>query len=214
MPNLLPFPPTFTWGAATSAYQVEGAWQADGKGELIWDRFSHTPGRIENGDTGDLACDHYHRWREDIALMQSIGLKAYRFSIAWPRILPQGRGAVNAAGLDWYEQLVDALLAAGIEPWVTLYHWDLPQALQDRGGWAERDVASWFADYADLVSRRLGDRVQHWITHNEPWVVAFMGHLTGEPCAGRARSRPRAAGGASPAVIARPGAGAAAGQRG
>ena len=179
MSNILPFPKDFTFGAATAAYQIEGAWQADGKGELIWDRFSHTPGAIENGDTGDFACDHYHRWREDVGLMRSMGLKAYRFSISWPRILPQGRGAVNAAGLDWYEQLVDALLEAGIEPWVTLYHWDLPQALQDRGGWPSRDVAYWFADYADLVSKRLGDRVKHWITHNEPWVAAFLGYLVG-----------------------------------
>ena len=179
MSNILSFPKDFTFGAATAAYQIEGAWQADGKGESIWDRFSHTPGAIENGDTGDFACDHYHRWREDVGLMQSMGLKAYRFSISWPRILPQGRGAVNAAGLDWYEQLVDALLEAGIEPWVTLYHWDLPQALQDRGGWPARDVAYWFADYADLVSKRLGDRVKHWITHNEPWVAAFLGYGVG-----------------------------------
>jgi beta-glucosidase len=179
MSNILPFPKDFTFGAATAAYQIEGAWQADGKGESIWDRFSHTPGAIENGDTGDFACDHYHRWREDIGLMRSMGLKAYRFSISWPRILPKGRGEINAAGLDWYEQLVDALLEAGIEPWVTLYHWDLPQALQDRGGWPERDVAYWFADYADLVSQRLGDRVKHWITHNEPWVAAFLGHQFG-----------------------------------
>ena len=179
MPHHTTFPPGFVWGAATASYQIEGAWQADGKGESIWDRFSHTPGKIENGDTGDTACDHYHRWREDIGLMQELGLRAYRFSLAWPRILPNGRGPANQAGLDFYDQLVDGLLAAGIQPYVTLYHWDLPQALQDRGGWGNRDVAHWFADYADLVSRRLGDRVQHWITHNEPWVVAFLGEWFG-----------------------------------
>ncbi len=179
MTHHLPFPPGFVWGAATASYQIEGAWQADGKGESIWDRFSHTPGKIEHGHTGDAACDHYHRWREDIGLMQALGLNAYRFSIAWPRILPAGRGSVNTAGLDYYDQLVDGLLAAGIQPYATLYHWDLPQALQELGGWTNRDVAHWFADYADLVSRRLGDRVQHWITHNEPWVVAFMGEWLG-----------------------------------
>ncbi|MFZ2487533.1 MAG: GH1 family beta-glucosidase [Anaerolineae bacterium] len=173
------FPPNFVWGAATASYQIEGAWQADGKGESIWDRFAHTPGTIEDATNGDIACDHYHRWREDIALMRELGIAAYRFSIAWPRILPTGRGTVNAAGLDFYDTLVDALLAAGIQPFVTLYHWDLPQALQDLGGWANRDVAYWFSDYADLVSRRLGDRVQRWITHNEPWVIAFLGNLQG-----------------------------------
>lgn len=179
MTHHLTFPPNFVWGAATASYQIEGAWQADGKGESIWDRFSHTPGKVANGDTGDVACDHYHRWREDIGLMQALGLNAYRFSISWPRVLPNGRGPANAAGLDFYDQLVDGLLAAGIQPYATLYHWDLPQALQERGGWSNRDVAGWFSDYADLVSRRLGDRVQHWITHNEPWVVAFLGELFG-----------------------------------
>lgn len=179
MTHHLTFPPGFVWGAATASYQIEGAWQADGKGESIWDRFSHTPGKIEYGHTGDVACDHYHLWREDIGLMQALGLQAYRFSISWPRVLPTGRGAANAAGLDFYDQLVDGLLAAGIQPYVTLYHWDLPQALHDQGGWTNRDVAHWYADYAELVSRRLGDRVQHWITHNEPWVAAFMGELFG-----------------------------------
>jgi beta-glucosidase len=179
MTHHLSFPPGFVWGAATASYQIEGGWQADGKGESIWDRFSHTPGKVENSDTGDVACDHYHRWREDVALMQELGIQAYRFSISWPRVLPSGRGPANSAGLDFYDQLVDGLLAAGIQPYVTLYHWDLPQALQDLGGWGNRDTAYWFADYADLVSRRLGDRVQHWITHNEPWVVAFMGEWFG-----------------------------------
>ncbi|MCL6432125.1 MAG: beta-glucosidase [Anaerolineae bacterium] len=173
------FPNGFVWGAATASYQIEGAANEDGRGESIWDRFSHTPGNVLNGDTGDVADDHYHRWPQDIALMQSLGLKAYRFSIAWPRIIPDGIGAVNAAGLDFYDRLVDGLLAAGIEPFVTLYHWDLPQALQDRGGWPNRDSVAWFADYVAVVSRRLSDRVRYWITHNEPWVVAFAGHLMG-----------------------------------
>ncbi len=173
------FPNGFVWGAATASYQIEGAANEDGRGESIWDRFSHTPGNVLNGDTGDVADDHYHRWPQDVALMQSLGLKAYRFSIAWPRVIPDGIGAVNAAGLDFYDRLVDGLLAAGIEPFVTLYHWDLPQALQDRGGWPNRDSVAWFADYVAVVSRRLSDRVRYWITHNEPWVVAFVGHLMG-----------------------------------
>ena len=173
------FPKGFVWGAATAAYQIEGAANEDGRGESIWDRFSHTPGNVLNGDTGDVADDHYHRWPQDVALMQSLGLKAYRFSIAWPRIIPDGIGAVNDAGLDFYDRLVDGLLAAGIEPFVTLYHWDLPQALQDRGGWPNRDSAAWFADYTAVVSRRLGDRVHNWITLNEPWVSAFVGYMMG-----------------------------------
>lgn len=175
----LTFPNGFTWGAATSAYQVEGAWNEDGKGESIWDRFAHTPGRIMDGSTGDVACDHYHRWREDIALMKGLGLKAYRFSISWPRVLPAGRGKVSQKGLDFYSRLVDGLLEAGIEPFATLYHWDLPQSLQDKGGWAERSIAEAFADYADVVSRKLGDRVKHWITHNEPFATAILGHRVG-----------------------------------
>jgi beta-glucosidase len=173
------FPPGFQWGAATAAYQIEGSPTAGGKGESIWDRFSHTPGTIANGDTGDVACDHYRRWPEDLALMRELGLDAYRFSIAWPRVLPTGHGAVNEAGLDFYERLVDGLLEAGIAPYVTLYHWDLPQALQDAGGWANRATATAFADYAAAVARRLGDRVAGWTTHNEPWVVATLGHLWG-----------------------------------
>ncbi|MDI6770025.1 MAG: GH1 family beta-glucosidase [Anaerolineales bacterium] len=179
------FPSGFAWGAATAAYQIEGAAQTDGRGESIWDRFCRTPGRVLDGDTGDVACDHYHRYRDDIALMQSLGLNAYRFSIAWPRILPQGRGAVNPAGLDFYDRLVDSLLAANSTPFVTLYHWDLPQALQDEGGWADRAIVDAFAHYANVVSRRLGDRVHHWITHNEPWCVSFLGHYTGEHAPGR-----------------------------
>lgn len=178
------FPKGFVWGAATAAYQIEGGCQADGRGESIWDRFSHTSGRVSNGDTGDTACDHYHHYREDIALLPALNLKAYRFSIAWPRILPLGAGAVNPRGLDFYDQLVDELLAAGIAPYVTLYHWDLPQALQDVGGWGNRAVIGQFADYTAIVTRRLGDRVQHWMTINEPWVVAFHGHRSGEHAPG------------------------------
>jgi beta-glucosidase len=179
MTTQLTFPDGFLWGAATASYQIEGAWKEDGKGESIWDRFSHEPGKIRNGDNGDIACDHYHRWREDVDLMKGLGLRAYRFSIAWPRLLPEGRGQVNQAGLDFYDRLVDRLLEAGIIPFVTLYHWDLPQALQDEGGWPERLTAQAFVEYADLASRRLGDRVKHWITHNEPHIVAFLGYQLG-----------------------------------
>ncbi len=173
------FPKDFVWGCATASYQIEGAPQADGKGESIWDRFSHTPGKIRNGDTGDVACDHYHRWEEDVALMRELGLKGYRFSLAWPRIVPSGWGEVNRRGLDFYSRLVDALLEAGITPFATLYHWDLPQGLQDRGGWPSRDTAQAFADYAQVCYDALGDRLQNWITLNEPWVVADLGHREG-----------------------------------
>ena len=181
---MITFPSDFLWGAATAAYQIEGAWNEDGKGESIWDRFSHTPGKIRGGDTGDVACDHYHRYRDDVALMRQLGLKAYRFSISWPRVIPNGNGAVNPAGLDFYDRLVDELLAANIQPFATLYHWDLPQALQDRGGWGNRDVCGYFADYAALMVRRLGDRVRHWATFNEPQVTAFAGHRSGEHAPG------------------------------
>ena len=180
----LRMPKGFLWGAATASYQIEGAVTQDGRGESIWDRFSHTPGKIANGDTGDVACDHYHRVTEDIAVMRELGLKAYRFSVAWPRILPLGTGDANTAGLDFYDRLVDELLAAGITPFATLYHWDLPQALQDRGGWANRDTVAAFTAYADVVSKRLGDRVGNWITHNEPWVVAVLGNLWGSHAPG------------------------------
>ena len=173
------FPAGFLWGAATAAYQIEGAWNEDGKGESIWDRFSHTPGKVQDGDTGDVACDHYHRWPEDIKLMQQLGLGAYRFSISWPRIIPGGTGKVNEKGLDFYDRLVDGLLAANIEPYATLYHWDLPQALEDKGGWANRETAYAFAEYAEVVAKRLGDRVHNWITLNEPWVSAFLGYFYG-----------------------------------
>jgi beta-glucosidase len=168
-----------------SAYQVEGAVAADGRGESIWDRFSSTPGKIVDGDSGQVACDLYHRYRDDVRLVQDLGLSAFRFSIAWPRVVPSGTGAVNPAGLDFYDRLVDELLAAGIEPFVTLYHWDLPQALEDRGGWPVRDTAAAFAEYVDVVSRRLGDRVSHWITQCEPWVIAWLGYGLGEHAPGR-----------------------------
>jgi beta-glucosidase len=173
------FPHNFLWGAATASYQIEGAWNEDGKGESIWDRFSHTPGKITNADTGDVACDHYHRFEEDIAIMRQLGLKAYRFSISWPRVLPAGRGRINAKGLDFYDRLVDGLCAANIEPSLTLHHWDLPQALQDEGGWDNRSTAHVFADYAALMVKRLGDRVHFWTTFNEPSVIAFNGHFSG-----------------------------------
>ncbi|HKY61575.1 MAG TPA: GH1 family beta-glucosidase [Gemmatimonadota bacterium] len=174
------FPDGFLWGAATSAYQIEGSPLADCAGASIWHRFSHTPGLVANGDTGDVACDHYRRWRDDVALMRELGLNAYRFSIAWSRILPEGTGRVNSAGLDFYSRLVDALLEAGIRPCATLYHWDLPAALDDRGGWLNPDVAGWFADYAAGVFRALDDRVDLWTTLNEPWVVVDGGYLHGK----------------------------------
>jgi beta-glucosidase len=173
------FPAGFLWGAATSAYQIEGAPLADGAGQSIWDRFTHTPGNVVRDETGDVACDHYHRYRDDVALMAQLGLTAYRFSISWSRVLPSGRGSVNAAGLDFYSRLVDELLAQGIEPNATLYHWDLPAALHDRGGWVNPDVAGWFGDYTELMARRLGDRVRMWSTLNEPWVVVDAGYLHG-----------------------------------
>jgi beta-glucosidase len=175
----------FAWGAATAAYQIEGGVDEDGRGPSIWDNFSHTPGKVHNDETGDVACDHYHRWREDIDLMSRLGLNAYRFSIAWPRVLPRGTGALNAPGLDWYDRLVDALLAAGIQPWATLYHWDLPQALQDTGGWANPATVDAFVDYTQAVTARLGDRVKRWVTVNEPWCSAFLGHYTGEHAPGQ-----------------------------
>lgn len=178
------FPSDFVWGAATASYQIEGAWNENGKGESIWDRFSHTPGKTANGDTGDVACDHYHRYRDDVALMRQLGLKVYRFSVSWARVLPNGRGSVNLHGLDFYDRLVDALLEVNIVPFLTLYHWDLPQVLQDEGGWANRDICSTFADYAALMVKRLGDRVKHWATFNEPKVVMDNGHLNGDHAPG------------------------------
>lgn len=186
MSDSLRFPDGFLWGAATSAYQIEGSPLADGAGESIWHRFAHTPGKTANGETGDVACDHYRRASQDVALMRGLGLRAYRFSIAWARVLPAGRGAVNGPGLAFYDRLVDRLLAQGIRPMVTLYHWDLPAALDDLGGWLNRDVAEWFGDYARLVVRALGDRVALWATINEPWVVSDAGYLHGVHAPGHA----------------------------
>ena len=179
-----PFPDGFLWGAATSAQQIEGGRHEGGRVDSIWDRFAELPGKIADGSTADLACDHYHRWRKDIELMQWLGLGGYRFSIAWPRILQEGREEVNSAGLDFYEALVDDLLETGIQPFPTLYHWDLPQVLQDDGGWANRDTAEAFVEYCTAVTRRLGDRVHHWVTHNEPWCVATLGHEEGHHAPG------------------------------
>ena len=179
------FPPHFLWGAATASYQIEGAVGEDGRGVSIWDTFSHTPGKVKNGDTGDVACDHYHLYEQDLDLMVSLGLNAYRFSIAWPRIIPGGYGKVNEKGLAFYDRLVDGLLARGIQPWATLYHWDLPQVLQDKGGWENRDTIEAFLEYAHATSERLGDRVKNWITHNEPHVVAFVGNLWGTHAPGK-----------------------------
>lgn len=179
------FPDDFLWGSATASYQIEGAAREDGRGESIWDRFSHTPGKTANGDTGDVAADHYHRWREDVAIMRELGLDAYRFSVAWPRILPNGRGEVNQKGLDFYDRLVEELMESGIEPWVTLYHWDLPQVLDDAGGWANRDTVAAFAEYTDALTQRIGDRAKHWITINEPWCVVHLGHNWGIHAPGR-----------------------------
>jgi beta-glucosidase len=179
------FPEDFVWGAATSAYQIEGAVREDGRGESIWDRFSHTPGRVRNGDTGDVACDHYHRYARDIDLMAGLGLSAYRFSVSWPRVMPTGRGPVNPPGLDHYDRLVDGLLARGIAPYPTLYHWDLPQALEDDGGWPARSTAEAFAEYAAAVAGRLGDRVGSFATINEPHVVSDHGYRTGSHAPGR-----------------------------
>jgi beta-glucosidase len=170
------FPADFVWGVATAAYQIEGAVDEDGRGESIWDRFCATPGNVRGGDSGAVACDFYHRYPDDLGLVQELGVDALRLSVAWPRIVPEGRGAVNQKGLDFYDRLVDALLENGIAPYLTLYHWDLPQALEDRGGWTARETVEAFAEYAEVVVRRLGDRVSRWLTINEPWVVAWVGY--------------------------------------
>jgi beta-glucosidase len=180
----LRFPDGFLWGAATAAYQIEGGADADGKGPSIWDTFSHTPGKVFHGDNGDVACDSFHRYGEDIALLKRLGVGSYRLSLSWPRIQPSGRGEVNAKGLDYYNRVIDGLLEAGIEPSVTLYHWDLPQALQDEGGWANRDIASWFGEFAAIAGEAFGDRVSRWITLNEPWVVAHVGYRDGRHAPG------------------------------
>lgn len=178
------FPRGFVWGAATAAYQIEGARNEDGKGPSIWDTFTHTPGKISDGDNGDVACDHYHKFAEDFSIMKQLGIHAYRFSISWPRIYPGGKGLINWRGLDFYDRLVDALLSLNIEPFITLYHWDLPQALQDKGGWVSRDTTGYFADFAAAVLRRLGDRVKYWMTFNEPWIIAVLGNYSGEHAPG------------------------------
>jgi beta-glucosidase len=178
------FPEGFTWGTATAAFQIEGATREDGRGESIWDRFAATPGKIRTGETGDPACDSYHRYPQDIALMKELGMNGYRFSMAWPRIIPDGSGAVNPAGLDYYDRVVDGLLEAGITPYVTLYHWDLPQALQDKGGWGNRATIEALVRYVDITVSRLGDRVKHWATFNEPWCVALLSHHIGEHAPG------------------------------
>jgi beta-glucosidase len=183
------FPSDFVWGAATASYQIEGAANEDGRSESVWDRFCATPGKVRNGDNGAVACDFYHRYRDDIALMRELGIDAFRFSIAWPRVLPEGRGRVNAAGLDFYDRLVDELLGNGIAPYATLFHWDTPQVLEDAGGWPHRDTVDAFCEYVEAVVERLGDRVGHWITHNEPWVVAWVGHGWGHHAPGRTSDR-------------------------
>jgi beta-glucosidase len=179
------FPPGFLWGTGTAAYQIEGATREGGRGESIWDRFCATPGKVRNGECGAIACDFYHRYRSDVALMAELGVNAFRFSVAWPRVIPSGRGPVNAAGLDFYDRLVDELLAHEITPVATLYHWDLPVALEDAGGWPNRDTVDAFAAYAEAVADRLGDRVGAWITQNEPWVIAWLGYGYGVHAPGR-----------------------------
>jgi beta-glucosidase len=179
------FPQGFLWGAATSSYQIEGATMADGRGATIWDVFCDVPGKVANNDNGDVACDHYHRYPEDIAMMADMGLQTYRFSIAWSRIFPQGTGPVEPRGLDFYDRLVDTLLRHNIQPMVTLYHWDLPQALQEKGGWENRDIVQAFTQYADTVSARLGDRVKMFATHNEPWCISFLSNFLGQHAPGK-----------------------------
>lgn len=179
------FEPGFLWGAGTSSYQIEGAVAEDGRGASIWDTFAATSGRVDNGDTGAVAADHYHRYRDDVALMADLGLGAYRFSVAWPRVQPLGSGAVNQRGLDFYRRLTDALLERGIQPWPTLYHWDLPQPLEDAGGWPVRETAHRFAEYASVVYEALNDRIGHWTTLNEPWCSAFLGYASGRHAPGR-----------------------------
>jgi len=181
----LKFPKDFLWGVATAAYQIEGAWNEDGKGASIWDTFTHMPGRITGGNTGDVACDHYHRYREDVLLMKELGVKAYRMSMSWPRVMPKGRGKANEKGIDFYDRLIDELAAAGIKPLVTLYHWDLPQPIEDAGGWPRRETADYFADYAALAFERFGDRVTGWMTFNEPICTAFLGYKDGLFAPGR-----------------------------
>lgn len=173
------FPEDFSWGSATASYQIEGAYQDGGRSMSIWDTFSHTPGKVFQGHTGDVACDHYHRYMEDIKIMKDLGIQSYRFSLAWPRIIPGGTGAREKHGIDFYSRLIDALLDAGIQPTATLYHWDLPQVLQDKGGWANRDIVGWITDYATVAAEEFGDRVANWVTINEPWCVTWLGYFHG-----------------------------------
>jgi beta-glucosidase len=180
----LHLPRDFVFGGATAAYQIEGGWNEDGKGESIWDRFCRKPGAIIDKSSGDVACDHYHLWQDDIRLMQDLDLDAYRFSIAWSRVQPDGQGAANPKGIAFYDRLIDGLLQAGITPYLTLYHWDLPQALQDKGGWYNRDTAHRLADHAEAMARHFGDRVKHWTTLNEPWTFCWSGHASGEDAPG------------------------------
>jgi beta-glucosidase len=185
MDDVLSFPEGFSWGVATASYQIEGGVREGGRSPSIWDTFCHTPGAVQNGDTGDVADDHYHRYAEDVALLADLGVTHYRFSLAWPRLQPDGRGPLNPAGVDFYSRLVDALLERGIQPWVTLYHWDLPQVLEDAGGWPVRDTAERFAEYAALVHDRFHDRFTNWTTLNEPWCSAFLGYASGNHAPGR-----------------------------
>jgi beta-glucosidase len=188
-PQSVTFPKDFLWGAATASYQIEGGAREDGRGESIWDRFSHTPGLVKNGDTGDTACDHYHRYREDVGIIKDLGVQGYRFSVAWPRLFPAGKGPLNPKGLDFYSRLVDELLAKGIRPFLTLYHWDLPQALEDKGGWSWRDTASYFADYSAAVARGLGDRVHDFMTFNEPCCTIDLGYAWAVHAPGKKETR-------------------------
>jgi beta-glucosidase len=184
MANRVAFPKGFVWGSATSSYQIEGGANEDGRGESIWDRYGQTRSNIKDGSSGAVACDHYHRWREDVALLSRLRHSGYRFSIAWPRVLPTGRRPLNERGIDFYSRLVDGLLEKGIQPYATLFHWDLPQPLQDEGGWPSRSTAEAFVDYVDVVTRRLGDRVKRWITHNEPWCSSFVAYQKGHHAPG------------------------------
>ncbi|HXW83157.1 MAG TPA: GH1 family beta-glucosidase [Candidatus Binataceae bacterium] len=184
----LTFPKNFLWGTASASYQIEGAWNEDGKGESIWDRFSATPGKIKAGENGKVACDFYHRYREDVATQSELGMGASRISLSWPRIFPTGKGQLNQRGIDFYQRVIDELLARRVQPWVTLFHWDLPQALEDLGGWPNRDLAEYFRDYAAAVIDKLGDRIKHWMIFNEPWVFTVLGYLTGIHAPGRRES--------------------------
>lgn len=181
---MIRFPENFEWGVATAAYQIEGGWQEDGKGEGIWDRFSHTPGRIWDGTTGDVACDFYHRYEEDIELAARMGIQVFRMSVAWARVIPHGTGEISEKGIEFYRKVLKCLKKHGIKAAVTIYHWDLPQALQDRGGWGNREIVEWYTEYARLLFNRLGDLVDYWITLNEPYVIAFAGYWTGEHAPG------------------------------